>query len=99
MTKKFLEQSLNKIFNSPGILEKFPDIERIDVKSLYDDDLYEFDIYVKLNKDFDSKFELSFEPRTIANYLIDILTAMNISKRDILQIYTSVTDKSGKIIY
>lgn len=100
MTKKVLEHSLNKILNSQGVLAKFPDIESINVKSLYDDGVgYEFDVYVKLNKDFNSKFELSIEPRTIANYLIEVLTAMNISKRDIYQIYTSVTDKSGKIIY
>ena len=100
MNKEVLEQSLNKILNSPGILKKFPEIESISVKSNEDDGWYEFDLYIKLNKNFDSKFELSFEPGTIiSNYLIDILSAMNINKRDIIQIYTSVIDKSGKVIY
>lgn len=99
---------LNKLVNSDYIKKVYPMIDHIETKVDWDKDetLPFYDIYLKIyvNDPDMVNIHTMYERGLDPHYLIDkyvgyLLQYINISTRDISQIYVSVIGTDGEVIY
>lgn len=99
---------LNKLVNSDYIKKVYPMIDRIETKVDWDKDfsLPFYDIYIKIYVndpdmvDYHTMYERGLDPHyLIDKYIVYLLQYINISTRDISQIYILVIGDDGEVIY
>lgn len=99
---------LNKLINSDYIKKVYPMIDRIETKVDSDNDfsLPFYEIYLKIYVndpdmiDNRTMYERGLDPHYLVNqHMIYLLKHLNVSTRDINQIYILVIGADGEVIY
>ena len=98
---------LDKLLNSDLIKSVYPMVDHIKTRVLWDgDEEYPFyDIAVKIHvNDEDmttfNMFEKGLDPHYIIDfYMVDLLKFVNVSRRDLNQVYIRVIGPNGESIY
>ena len=98
---------LDKLFNSDYVKKAYPVIDRIETKVDWDKDetLPFYDIYIRIyvndpDMTDSNMYDRGMDPHYLVDkYLVYLLQYINISTRDISQIYILVIGADGEIIY
>lgn len=95
---------LNLYLNSNLILPIYPMIEKLNAEVQKDEDDF-FKIYLEITLNTDNitsnnMYKNGFDPHYLVDkHMVDILKHLGVNKRDIINVWITVRNASGKIIY
>ena len=100
-------ETLNKLLNSDYIKNIYPMVDHIKTKVIWDGDeeypFYDIFLQIYVNDEDITKFnmfEKGLDPHyLIDSYMVDLLKMVNVSRRDLNQVYIRVLGPNGELIY
>lgn len=100
-------ETLDKLLNSDYLKKIYPMVDRIKTKVIWDGDeeypFYDIALQIYVNDEdmnIFTMYEEGLDPHYLIDfYMIDLLKFVNVSRRDLNQVYIKVIKPNGESIY